>query len=400
MDFAERNRRQRTLKKKSICVKSLGSGELSCRNTVIRTSVKSLASGTLTASTAKDNSFSVGSTVSADSFVLVLDSYADDDDASEDFHDPYLGRRRRRTVKPEPQIPRFHDAVEGHFDDDFLTAYTSPETASPSSSPPGGTTTTLMTTKTLHLPATPSFARGDTASVSTSVTMSSKEAELAAKAEKEQTYWKTMVSTRTRTYGKVSRQTAEATFALGQAHMRSNDFDEAMAAFRSASRIWTTLEGPTHLSVGRALDAFGLAALRSKNSASTLRQAKKALDEAFAIRFYHLGVWHVDTVETYNKLASVHLHVGQYREAAKAYEEVYLVRKAIFGLNHPSVAISAHSLANVHFRLSQQEESCRFFNVALDIYTNMNLSPDHPTVARLLRDQKRLERISLSAMNC
>jgi hypothetical protein len=363
-------------------------------------SVNLSRSSDLTAATAKYNSFSVGSTVSADSFVLLLDSYADDD-ASEDSHDPYLGRRRRRTVKPEPQIPRFHDAVEDSFDD-FVTAYTSPETASPSSSPPGGTTT-LMTApfpKTLQVPAKPSFARGDAASVSTSVTVSSKEAELADKAEKEQTYWKTMVSARTVTYGSVSRQTAEATFALGQAHMRSNNFDEAMAAFRSASRIWTTLEGPTHLSVGRALDAYGLAALRSKNSASTLREAKKALDEAFAIRFYHLGVWHVDTVETYNKIASVHLHVGNHREAAKAYEEVYLVRKAIFGLNHPSVAISAHSLANVHLRLSQQEESFRFFNIALDIYTNMNLSHDHPTVARLLRDQKRLERICLSAMNC
>jgi hypothetical protein len=106
------------------------------------------------------------------------------------------------------------------------------------------------------------------------------------------------------------------------------------------------------LSVGRALDAYGLAALRSLKTHARLRQAKSALDEAFAIRFHQLGVWHVDTVETFNKIASVHLHMGNFREACRAYEEVYLVRKAIFGMKHPSVAISAHSLANVHLKLS------------------------------------------------
>ena len=85
--------------------------------------------------------------------------------------------------------------------------------------------------------------------------------------------------------------------------------------------------------------------------------------------------------------------MGSLEEACRAYEEVYLVRKAIFGMNHPSVAISAHSLANVHLKLSQPEDSFSYYNIALEIYRSMGLSKTHPTVARLLRDRKRLDRV-------
>lgn len=410
MDLVARARRPRALKpKNTFHVQSIGCGEISQGR--VRSSVKSLASGsvgrkgTLLASgtlnennstvnlsssctlTSRDVSYSVGSTVSADSFVVVdpvQHSY------SEESNDPYLGRRCRK-VKPEPEIPRYDRPVEDESLCGLMTACSEPETPHLS---PGGTTSLLTASfpKSLRVPSKHNFTRDDASSAS-QVTMDAHEAEKFNMAKQEQAYWNSLVTSRSMTYGAVHRQTAEAMFNLGHAHMRLNDCEKSMGYFKSASRIWKSLDGPTHLSVGRALDAYGLAALRSVKTEKSLRQAKVALEEAFAIRFHTLGVWHVDTVETFNKIASVHLHLGDFREACRAYEEVYLVRKAIFGVEHPSVAISAHSLATVHTHLSQPEKALKFYDIAFDIYTNMKLSHDHPTVARLLRDRKRLEQV-------
>ena len=212
-------------------------------------------------------------------------------------------------------------------------------------------------------------------------------------AQQEQSYWTGVVNNRSATLGTLHRHTAEAFLSLGHAHMRLNNYSEAMSSFQSSCKIFKALDGPTHVSVGRALDAFGLAALRCKQGGATyLIQAKTALEEAFAIRFHSLGVWHVDTVETFNKIASVYLHMGRLMEASLAYKEVYLVRKAIYGVNHPSVAISAHGLANVYLRMKQPEQSLLYFDVALGIYRSMHLPKGHPTVARLLNDRKRLRK--------
>ena len=128
-----------------------------------------------------------------------------------------------------------------------------------------------------------------------------------------------------------------------------------------------------------------------------LQYAQRLLEQAFAVRVHHLGVWHADTVETYNKLASVQLHLGQVREAAKAYREVFLVRRAIFGPDHPSVAISAHSLANCYYKLRRVQESLKYYQIALTVYETMGLPYRHPTVATLLKDRSRLEQYMIAS---
>ena len=81
--------------------------------------------------------------------------------------------------------------------------------------------------------------------------------------------------------------------------MKAGEYREAMGTFQSSGTIWKALDGPTHLSVGRALDAYGLAALQHPTKAGALVPAKRALEKASAIRFHTLGAWHIDTVETY-----------------------------------------------------------------------------------------------------
>jgi tetratricopeptide (TPR) repeat protein len=208
---------------------------------------------------------------------------------------------------------------------------------------------------------------------------------------KEQVFWDTTAATRSRDLGLFHHDTAEAFMSLGHAHLRLNEYDEAMEAFQTSCKIFNALDGPTHLSVGRALDAFGLAALRHYEGGTLyLIQAKTALEEAFAIRFHSLGVWHADTVETFNKIGTVYLHMGRLNEAADAYREVYLVRQAIYGSQHPSVAIVAHGLANILFNMRHLEEARNYFTVAFNIYQSMKLSNRHPAMVRLQVDQSRL----------
>ncbi|MBM5802465.1 MAG: tetratricopeptide repeat protein, partial [Cyanobacteria bacterium K_DeepCast_35m_m2_023] len=208
---------------------------------------------------------------------------------------------------------------------------------------------------------------------------------------KEQVFWDTIAASRIRTLGMDHHDTGEAFLSLGHAHLRLNEYDEAMEAFHTCCKIFEALDGPTHLSVGRALDAFGLAALRNyKGGTVYLIQAKTALEEAFAIRFHNLGVWHADTVETYNKIGNVYLHMGRLKEAADAYREVYLVRQAIYGNDHPSVAIIAHGLSNIHFNMRQYKEAQHYYNMAYKVYKSMNLSDRHPAIVRLRKDRDRL----------
>jgi phage tail tube protein FII len=196
---------------------------------------------------------------------------------------------------------------------------------------------------------------------------------------------------------------ADLRFSLGQTYMKSCQYDLAVDQFDRAQQIWQKKFGPNHLTVGRVLDAKGLALLRQQqqsqqrdsivSSQKQLLQAQQFLNEAFAIRSRQLGVWHVDTVETYNKLASVYLHLGELIQACQAYHQVFLVRRAIFGMYHPSVAVSAHAVANVYYKLKKETESSHWYEVAISVYRGIPLRDDHPTVMKLLKDQSRLDHI-------
>jgi len=251
-------------------------------------------------------------------------------------------------------------------------------------------------------------------------------------------YWRQRLHYATEHYGKTHSSTADAYFNLGRAQLSLNEgnaddtsdaflrdgpkyknavrkkhrYDMAIENLTIAKGIWERTHGPGHLAVGRALDSLALAIVRranhdrsesrrsnrgngdSQSSAAIddLRYAQRLLEQAFGIRTHHLGVWHVDTVETFNKLAGVLLHLGRYRDASMAYREVFLVRRAIFGDHHPSVAIAAHSLANCHYKMGAIRESLEWYKVSLDIYETMGLSYRHPAIASLLRDQSRLEK--------
>lgn len=142
-----------------------------------------------------------------------------------------------------------------------------------------------------------------------------------------------------------------------------------------------------------ALKNVGIAACHVNKMEPNLRMAMDALNRALVIQHDVLGPTHVDTVETLNSIAGVHLHLNEFQDARQAYFEVWTLRKAIFGPHHPSVAVAAHCLGSAYVRLSRLDVALKYYQIALDIYDNLRLRTDHPTVERLLMDINMLDRI-------
>ena len=224
---------------------------------------------------------------------------------------------------------------------------------------------------------------------------------LLLQAAKDCEYWNNIVARQTESYGKVHAKTAGGLLQLGNAYMMCREYAQAVVAFQSACRILKRLlaSEEDQLALARVVDAIGMAWARvsQEEDLDHCQKAMTALEEAFQIRYDLLGPSHIDTVETLNKIASVHVYLREYSEAYQAYWEVFVTRKAVFGPEHPSVAIAAHALGNVLVKLASTEDAANFFQIAVDIYNKMDLPNKHPAVKRLMQDYKRLDRICLTS---
>ena len=364
----------------------------------------------------RSSSFSLGSAASsAGSYAMALESLSLHEEGTHRVRDDMPGRRRRnRSIKQRHMVSESQERWNINMNEsleDYMTTKdnTSITSTSPETDPPSTPEIDPRCTWSLALPKNADMAELMIPRVRVSVScaveddrprcVSPPTEHIEYNVQEEISYWSTIVTTRIMSHGTMHTMTAEAFMEKGHACMRGKQYVEAVDSFKSARRVWKSIYGDVHLSVAKASDGIGMAYLRSPKTKENLLNARKNLDFAFTIRYHELGPWHVDTVDSFNKIASVHLHLCQYNAALKAYEQVYLVRKAIFGEFHPSVAVSAHALANVHFHLSDVKESLHYYNLALEIYTRMDLDVNHPTVGRLLHDRKRLDRI-LMAESC
>jgi Tfp pilus assembly protein PilF len=209
---------------------------------------------------------------------------------------------------------------------------------------------------------------------------------------KERDYWNIVANKQLDNNGIVHLRTAEALMQLGGAHMRCEEFKEALTVFKGATRIYRKIYGGSDLSIALALNNVGLAACRLSKTRPNLRKASEALNQSFEIRYEILGPSHVDTIDTLNNMAGVYFHLGDLEEARQAYFEVWTMRQAVFGLHHPSVAVTAHAIGSVYLRLSQVDEASKYYYNALDVYRHLNLSEENTSVARLLCDIDQLRR--------
>lgn len=345
------------------------------------------------------DSLSVGSAVSADSFIYIRGSHGDHFDVydePDDFVDPYLANNRRtsnfrknRPISPERTLVT---AAMEDIDDDYDSTASDDE----SDMRPGAHSQLVMQ----ELPRCLEFhIKSFEATKLDSFEIRQRREELSPLQQKhvqERFFWNKIVTDRIRHYGGAMHlRVAEGLMLLGNAHLNCAEYSDALKIYRSAVRIFRNLRGDSHLTVARSLDKVGLVCCRLKDS-EHLTLALHALGEAFAIRYETLGPIHVDTVDTLNNMAGVHLHRGEFKQAREAYWEVYAVRQVLFGSRHPSVAVTAHALGSIHLNLAQVQDAARYYKRAMEIYKAMSLSAENPTVKRLVRDMTTLARVSRS----
>jgi tetratricopeptide (TPR) repeat protein len=151
--------------------------------------------------------------------------------------------------------------------------------------------------------------------------------------------------------------TAESFSNLGIAQMNGNDVDAACQSFTTAAVKF----GQSHLGAAKNYNLLGRAACHAKR----LDLAMESLEMSFTLRLQVLGPLHVDTVDTFNNIASVYFKQHNNLEAARCYREVLTLRQAIFGLNHPSVAVTARDLARTCIRLDLKEEAQELYSLAM-----------------------------------
>lgn len=338
-----------------------------------------------------NESLSAGSAVSADSFVvyMVCDS-KDDYDSEEDFCDPYLApnrrlRRHATTKRPIHAVGTPALPVEQDITIDEITDL--------SQSPKQGLPNLVeIPIKSFQTGWKDEDFRG----------LMQKQTDQLSPAKRkcvhERFFWNSIVSERIKRHGTIHLRVSEGLMLLGNAHMNCNEYFEALKVFKSAVRIFRKLYGDSHLTVARSLDKVGLVCCRLQDY-QHLKLARLALDEAFTIRYDTLGPIHVDTVDSLNNIAGIHLHTQEYQLARKAYQEVYLVRQIIFGPDHPAVAVTAHALGSVHLHMAQVDDAARYYRRAMEIYKKLKLSTENPTIQRLLKDVAALERVTKRGWN-
>jgi tetratricopeptide (TPR) repeat protein len=188
-------------------------------------------------------------------------------------------------------------------------------------------------------------------------------------------YWNRLVIRRSVALGARHVRTAEALMDLGNAQLSAKDYLSAIRSYNSALKVFQEKYGNLHLSVARALDKVGLA---TSMTHTNLDSALSSLTEALKIRCEMLGHDHIDSVDSLNNVAGVHLNRGEYTIAAHYYRVVIRYREHIFGRCHASVGVTAHTLACVlDDRLDQGTDARAYFNMARDIYGALGLAKSH-----------------------
>lgn len=169
-------------------------------------------------------------------------------------------------------------------------------------------------------------------------------------------------------------------------------YSAAQDFLRTASRVYQRKFGPNDLRLARALEALGVA-----QSGGTSVSADKAglllglqnLRRCFQIRYIELGSWHVDTVETMNKICNIYMKLHWYSRARDGFLQIMTMRAAIMGDEHPSVAVAAQSLGMVHLYMDESEQAKAYFLRALNIFALGGLGK-HPFAETIRQNMQKL----------
>jgi tetratricopeptide (TPR) repeat protein len=88
------------------------------------------------------------------------------------------------------------------------------------------------------------------------------------------------------------------------------------------------------------------------------------------------------TARTLDKIADIHMDLGEYAEAKENYEHALVIRLELFGRDHPDTASSFNKLGNV-YRYLVYAKAGEYYERALAVRLKLS-GGDHPETARVL----------------
>jgi tetratricopeptide (TPR) repeat protein len=164
------------------------------------------------------------------------------------------------------------------------------------------------------------------------------------------------------------------------------DYDQAIAGFREALRIWE--RHPEHVLYAAAAQTQLGGALRLQGETTA---AEQAFRDALALYRTHLDPEHADVGVASNNLAMLLVRIGRADEAEPLFLTALSVSERVRGPEHPETATVLWGLARTRRAQGQPAEAQRLYGRARTIYER-TLPPSHIRLQQLREDLAAFQR--------
>ncbi len=173
----------------------------------------------------------------------------------------------------------------------------------------------------------------------------------------------------------------------------SDPFDKAaywkltLPMYEKTLRILEEQLGPDHPSVAATFDSLAELYRHMGDYKKALPLSQRALKIFETI----LDPYHPDVATTLNNLALLYLQMGEYKKAIPLHQRALKIFETVFGPDHPDVATTLNNLAGLYVSVGDYEKALPLYERDLKII-EIVLGPDHPDVTITLNNLALLYR--------
>lgn len=159
---------------------------------------------------------------------------------------------------------------------------------------------------------------------------------------------------------------------LGMVHKRLGRFEEAIADYEAAIRIFGTEGGKQDPNLGRALNNLGLVYYEM----SRFEEAIARLEKALAIHEATAGPDHPMVAGTLGNIADARRMNGETDGIVEPLQRAVRIMESAWGRDHPSTGVQLGNLARALTALGDLDEAETLHKEAIDIRSR-HMGPDH-----------------------
>ena len=175
---------------------------------------------------------------------------------------------------------------------------------------------------------------------------------------------------------------SEVNRRLGNFKAALSDIDEAI---KMKENIYKT---EYHPSVAEALEIK----VRIYHHTGEIGEAKKLIEQAFAIRIKHYGGSHPEVGKSEHDLGSLYLRLGDYKNAIQHFEKALNITESTFGEFYPDFIESSLHLANAYDEQGEYQKATEIVDSLENVIKKTIIDENHYLKARWLQQKAELLR--------